>query len=53
MAADLVVIVVTWMSTFKTIRVARVAGFNFSTSFSALMLRDGESYIVSSTIAYI
>ncbi|KAH9913073.1 uncharacterized protein BXZ73DRAFT_82009 [Epithele typhae] len=40
--SDLIVIVVTWMATYKATKIARAAGQNLRYSFSVLLLRDGS-----------
>ncbi|PIL30350.1 hypothetical protein GSI_07535 [Ganoderma sinense ZZ0214-1] len=45
-ASDLVVIVVTWLATYKTTRLARVAGHKSRMTLSVLLLRDGMIYFI-------
>ena len=40
-AADLIVIIVTWVATYPTTKLVRTAGQSFAQSFSVLLLRDG------------
>ncbi|KAM5541382.1 hypothetical protein V8D89_004936 [Ganoderma adspersum] len=45
-ASDLIVIVVTWLATYKTTRLARVAGHKSRITLSVLLLRDGMIYFI-------
>lgn len=45
-ASDLIVIVVTWLATYKTTRLARVAGHKSRMTLSVLLLRDGMIYFM-------
>ncbi|TBU24153.1 hypothetical protein BD311DRAFT_767086 [Dichomitus squalens] len=44
--ADLIVIVVTWLATYKTTKLARAAGHQSRMTLSVLLLRDGMVYFL-------
>ncbi len=45
-ASDLIVIIVTWLATYKTTRLARATGHKTRVTLSVLLLRDGMIYFM-------